>query len=260
MFRLSVCADTVFLDLPFARRVERIAAAGLSVEFWGWRDRDLGPLIDNPQVQVNGMSGARLGSLVHPDGLETFIADVQETAEVAQKLHCKDLILVTGELGPNGEVIHPIAQNAATRWITAYKGLCCIAEIADNYDLVYCLEHLNTKVDHAGYCLPYVEDAVQLVQEVGSPRIKILLDLYHAQVQEGNVIQLIRDYHQFVGYIHVADVPGRHEPGTGEMNYAAIVEALRDVDYRGPIGLEAFPLQDDNDAISSFQKIFTLHN
>ncbi len=256
MFRLSICADTVFLDLPFAERTQKITNLGFSIEFWGWRDRDLGTLFENPKIRVNGMSGTRQGSLVHPDGLDAYIADIEATAVIANKLRCRDLILVTGELGPNGEVIHPIAEHPITRWITAYKGLCRIAEIAEKHDLVYCLEHLNLKVDHAGYCLPHVEDAVHLVEEVGSPRIKILLDLYHAQVEEGNVIQLIRDYHSYVGYIHVADVPGRHEPGTGEMNYPTIVQALRDVGYEGPIGLEAFPQADSIVAIKRFQDVF----
>jgi hydroxypyruvate isomerase len=255
MFRLSVCADTIFVDLPFKERIEKITEAGFQVEFWGWRGRDLSAF-DYPNVQVSAMSGARLGSLVHPDGLETLIVDVEETAAVANQLQCKDLILVTGELGPNGEVIHPIAQHPATRWITAYKGLGRIAEIAEKHDVVYCLEHLNTKVDHAGYCLPHVEDAVRLVQEIDSPRIKILLDLYHAQVEEGNVIQLIRDYHKYIGYIHVADVPGRHEPGTGEMNYPHIAQTLREVGFNGAVGLEAFPVRDSYEAMDRFREAF----
>ncbi|MEM7347121.1 MAG: TIM barrel protein [Chloroflexota bacterium] len=249
MFQLSICADTVFLDVPFSERVQRINSLGFSVEFWGWRDRDLTALFDNPDIQVNGMSGVRQGSLVDPDGLEAYLTDLLETASVANKLKCQNLILVTGELGPNGEVIHTQADHPITRWITAYKGLCQIAEIAEKHNLTYCVEHLNLKVDHAGYSLPYVEDAVRLVEEVGSPRIKILLDLYHAQVEEGNIIQLIRDFHDYVGYIHVADVPGRHEPGTGEMNYPLIVQTLHTLGYNGPIGLEAFPATDSQQAI-----------
>src|SRR4029077_1455293 len=96
-----------------------------------------------------------------------------------------------------------------------------IAEIADEADVVYNLEPLNTKIDHPGYPLPRVEDVARLIELVGSPRIKVLFDVYHAQVEEGNVVQLIRDFHRHIGYVHVADAPGRHEPGTGEIDYPA---------------------------------------
>jgi hydroxypyruvate isomerase len=118
------------------------------------------------------------------------------------------------------------------------------------------LENLNTKIDHAGYPLPHVEDVVRLLEEVGSPRIKLLLDIYHAQVEEGNIIQSIRDYGRFIGHVHVADVPGRHEPGTGEINYPKVVQALREIKYEGDIGLEAWAESSDDLAVSRFQSIF----
>jgi hydroxypyruvate isomerase len=76
------------------------------------------------------------------------------------------------------------------------------------------------------------------------------------QIQQGNVIQTVRDYYDYIGNLHVADVPGRHEPGTGEMNYPGIVRVLRELNYDGVIGLEAFPKGDDIEAMARFREIF----
>lgn len=253
---LSVCAESLFLDLPFEERVKEINRRGFPAEFWRWADHDIDKLADDPGTRINIFSGCSLGSMVHPDGVKSYLEGVREAVHAAQKLDCRKLILITGAVGPKGEIIHSISSHPATRWITAYKTLCQVAEIAEKFEVVYMLENLNTKVDHAGYPLPDVEDVARLLEEVGSPRIKLLLDVYHAQVEEGNIIQSIRDYGKFIGHIHVADVPGRHEPGTGEINYPKVVEALREIKYEGDIGLEAWAESSDDLAIGRFQNIF----
>ncbi|MEM6528337.1 MAG: TIM barrel protein, partial [Chloroflexota bacterium] len=150
-----------------------------------------------------------------------------------------------------------VEENPITRWITAYRGLKQLAQFAQANNITYCLEVLNTKVDHAGYILNHVEDAVRLVHEVDSPNIKVLMDIYHSQVDEGNVSELIREFHPYIGHYHVADVPGRHEPGTGEMNYAYIADVLRSVNYDGVVGLEAYPATDGDTALTRFREVFT---
>lgn len=242
--------------MPFDQRVARIAKAGFKVEFWAWRGRNL-DIFDDESVQVSIFVGSGGGSMVHPETSKEFIAGTRESLPVARQIRCRNMIILAGELGPNGEVVHRTEPNPVTRWITAHKALSQIAVLAEENDVIFCLEHLNTKVDHPGYCLNRVEDAVRLVREVNSPNLKILMDLYHAQVEEGNVVQLLRDYHQNIGHIHVADVPGRHEPGTGEMNYVRIAEVLREVGYEGAVGLEAFPAGESETAIERFREAFS---
>ena len=148
-----------------------------------------------------------------------------------------------------------IASHPATRWVTAYKALCQVAEIAEQHDLVYTLEPLNIKRDHPGYSIPYFEDAARLLEQVGSPRIRILMDIYHTQIQEGNVIETIHNHSDLIGYVHVADVPGRHEPGTGEIDYRRVAAALHDVGYPGAVGLEAYPAEPDEKALAAFRDV-----
>ncbi|MAV35449.1 MAG: hydroxypyruvate isomerase [Planctomycetaceae bacterium] len=259
-FQLSACADTLFAALPFVERARRIAAAGFAVEFWGWHDRDTVALADDPDITVSTMIGNVVyrdgGCMVHPDGVDAWIAGVRDCLPIAQQLEVRQLILISGSLDDQGHGNHPIAAHPATRWVTAYKALCQVAEIAEQHDLTYNLEPLNIKRDHPGYSIPFFEDAARLLEQVGSPRIRILMDIYHTQIQEGNVVETIRNHADLIGYVHVADVPGRHEPGTGEIDYARIAAELDNSGYHGSVGLEAYPAESDEQALDAFRALF----
>ncbi len=257
MFQLSVCAGTFLQGLPFLQRVREIARAGFLVDLWGWEDNALGEIAADSNITISSLPGWRQGSIVHPDGVKSFFEGVRYNLDVAAQLGCRNLAIATGEISAEGKIVHSIAQHPATMWITAYKSCCRLAELAEKHDVNFSFEVLNTKVDHAGYPLPLVEDGLRLIEEVGSPRIKLLLDIYHAQVEEGNVIELIRQAASHLGYVHVADVPGRHEPGTGEINYPRVAQALREVGYAGHVGMEAFPEGDDYRAMERFRTAFS---
>jgi hydroxypyruvate isomerase len=258
VFQLSACADTLYLELPFLERCKRLAAAGFLVEFWRWpeREADLGAIADDPAIMISAFTGYLGGCIVDPEGADAFVEGCRESLPVAKQLACETLFLSSGELDANGQVIHPIARHPARRWISAYNTLSRAAELAEEAGVTYVLEHLNTKVDHPGFPLNHVEDAAELVTAVGSPRLRLLLDVYHRQIEEGDVTQAIRDYGPLLGHIHVADVPGRHEPGTGEINYPHLAAALQDVGYRGVVGLEAFPAGSTEDALARFREVF----
>jgi hydroxypyruvate isomerase len=256
MFRLSACADTLFQALPFEQRAREIARSGFLVEFWRWPERPLEALADDPEIRISAFTGYLGGCIVHPDGVESYLAGLEASLPVARRLGCRELFISTGQLDQRGQVAHPIAAHPATRYITAYQALCRAAELAEKHDMTYHLEHLNTKVDHPGYPLPYVEDAVRLIEAVGSPRIRLLLDTYHVQIEEGNLVETIRSAGPYIGYVHVADVPGRHEPGTGEINYRRVAQALREAGYAGTVGLEAYPAAGDQQALERFREAF----
>ncbi|MCA9916456.1 MAG: TIM barrel protein [Anaerolineales bacterium] len=258
MYELSVCADTVFLELPFEERVKKITDAGFRVEFAGWKGRNMDVFRDYPGVRPGSMVATVAGSILHPEDVDVLVEGVAESVETAKYIGSKHLILLAGVLGPKGEIIHRTHPDEITRWITAYKALVRVAEIAEANDVTLCLEHLNTVIDHIGYGIGRVEQAVQLVREVGSPNLKIVFDIYHAQVEQGNLIEMIREYVNDTGYVHVADVPGRHEPGTGEIHYRRVARVLHEAGYEGIVGLEAFPAGDPYVAMERFRDHFTL--
>jgi hydroxypyruvate isomerase len=254
---LSVCADTVFLDLPFMDRVSAIRDAGFAVEFWQWLDKPIEAMAALPGVRWTSFVGWVGGTALHPDGVGEFLEGVRRSLEVASRLGCTRLILVTGELDELARPVHPPAAHPILRWATAYRAYSQVAELAAKAGVTYCLENLNTKVDHPGYELPTVADTAAVVDAVGSPNLRLLLDVYHAQIQEGNIVELIHRHTDRIALVQVADVPGRHEPGTGELNFPRVAAALRDAGYRGPIGLEAFPEGDPYVAIERFRHAFS---
>ncbi len=125
-------------------------------------------------------------------------------------------------------------------WLTALRTLERIGELGAAAGVTFCVENLNTIVDHPGVPLARAKDTLALVEAVGHPNVRMMLDLYHAQIGEGNLIELIRRCGDAIGEMQVADVPGRCEPGTGEINYPAIAKALRDIGFTGTVGLEAW--------------------
>lgn len=122
------------------------------------------------------------------------------------------------------------------------EGLQLVAKAAEEAGVTLVLELLNSKVDHPDYQCDHTAWGVQVCQQVGSSRVKLLYDIYHMQVMEGDVIQTIRDNHQWFGHYHTAGVPGRHEiDETQELYYPAIVRAIQATGYDGYLGQEFIP-------------------
>ena len=106
------------------------------------------------------------------------------------------------------------------------------------------IETLNVLVDHKGYYLATSEEGFRMVDAVGSPRVRLLFDIYHQQITEGNLIANITANLGKISHFHLADVPGRHQPGTGEINYLNVFRAIAAKGYTGFLGLEMWPTVD----------------
>ena len=123
---------------------------------------------------------------------------------------------------------------------------------------MFTLENLNTAVDHPGTPFARAADTLALVEAVDSPHLRMNLDLYHAQIGEGNLVQLVERACRSIGEIQVADVPGRCEPGTGEIHYPAVAAALHRLGYDGVVGLEGWASGDPEQALDRFRAAFTV--
>jgi hydroxypyruvate isomerase len=109
---------------------------------------------------------------------------------------------------------------------------------------------MNVRVDHPGHCLFGSAAAIEICRAVGSPHVKLNWDLYHMQISEGDLCRHLREGFDHVGYVQLADNPGRHEPGTGEIRYERVLRELHELGYRGFVGLECSPLADEESAAS----------
>ena len=256
MFDLAVCAEMVFLDLPVEERVRRIAALGFQVEIWDWTRKDVDALVATGAT-FSSMTGYVTGTLTDEDGARELLRTAGQSLVVAERLGCPRLNLHGTGLDAIGLPVRPVHRVTGAMWITASRTLSRVAELGERAGVTFCLENLNTAVDHPGVPFASAADTLALVEAVDRPGLRMMLDLYHAQIGEGNLIQLLRRAGPLIGEVQVADVPGRCEPGTGEINYPAIAAALDGMGYRGPVGLEAWASGDDQLALERFRSAFT---
>lgn len=257
MFTLAVCAEMMFRDRPIEERVRRIAELGFQAEIWDWTKHDIAGLV-RTGATFSSMTGYVTGDLIDADGADELLRTAEQSIPIAKELGIPRLNLHGTGLDNKGLPVKPVTVVTGTMWLKARATLARIAELGERHDVTFVLENLNTEVDHPGTPFGRAEDCLALVASVDQPSLRLMLDLYHAQIGEGNLIELCRKALPFIGEIQVADVPGRFEPFTGEINYPAIAKALHKMGYAGTIGLEGWPSGDDELALERFRKAFTL--
>ncbi|OLQ87849.1 hydroxypyruvate isomerase [Vibrio ponticus] len=254
-YKLSVCSEMVFQELPLLERVKKIHELGFSVEIWDWTNKDIDALVATG-ADFTSMTGYISGNLTDDDEIENLLNSAKESIEVAKRLNCPSLNLHGTGLGEGGIPVKPVEVVTGDMWLKALDTLTKIAKLGEEHGKVFTLENLNLEVDHAGTPFGKACDTLALVSAVNSPYLKMNLDLYHAQIGEGNLIELVRKCDQHIGEIQIADVPGRMEPGTGEINYPAIATALRDINYTGVVAMEAWASGDSDLALERFKNAF----
>jgi hydroxypyruvate isomerase len=249
----SVCIEMLFTEVPFVDRFGLAKESGFDyIEFWSWKEKDIQKIKELCQVydlKIASFSGDQDFSMVDENQKEDYIAFVQESIEIAKLLDCNNLVIHSNALGENGVVINHYPNIAQTNKIAAMLDvLKTLAMEAEKSNVTLVLEALNTMVDHSGNFLASTREAAELIKSVNSSYIKILYDVYHMQIMEGNIINTLKAYIDVIGYIHIADVPGRHEPGTGEINFSNIMKTLKKLKYDGIIGFELVPLHNSTKA------------
>jgi hydroxypyruvate isomerase len=241
----SVCVEMIFRDLPFLDRLDAVAATGApAYEFWRWADKDLPAVAERARrlgLRCAGLVGSGGGPLVDPARREGFLQGLRESIEAAGAVGATTLIATTGQARPD---VEPARQHASV-----VDGLRAAAPIAADAGVVLVLEPLNTRVDHAGYYLETTDEGLQILDEVGSPAVRLLFDAYHAAVMGEDVAATVRAHGDRIGHVHVADAPGRHEPGSGQIDYGRFFAALAESEYDGWVGLEFRPLGDHHQAV-----------
>jgi len=254
--KASVCIEMIFTEYPFLERIGKAAEAGFdAIEFWNWDNKDL-PAIkataDRAGIAIASFQSNLGGTLIHPDHRESFVAGIKESLAKAREMGAPCLFLLTDELGEDRSVRYQFPElSEEAKYQSVLEGLKMLAPLAEEAGVTLVLEPLNIYVDHPGYFLHRSSVGFDLVRAVNSPNIKLLYDIYHMQVMEGDIIHTLTNNLDAIGHIHVADVPGRHEPGTGELNYANIFKALREAGYTGYVGFEFEPTVPSEEAVAT---------
>ncbi len=160
---------------------------------------------------------------------EKFLKEISDSVEVAKRVHAKWMTVVPGHIDPR--------QNMDYQTSHVIETLKRASEILEPHDLVMVLEPLNF-INHPGLFLSRIPQAYQICKAVDSPSCKILFDIYHQQIQEGNLIHNMKISWDEIGYFQIGDNPGRKEPTTGEINYKNIFKFIHSKNYQGILGME----------------------
>lgn len=253
-WRRSACIETLYGELPFLERFRAAREDGFdAVEFWSWADKDL-PAVkaaaEAAGVAVCGFNGDAELSLVDPDQRQAYLAFLERSLEAARFLGAAGLTIHSNGLGEGGQVLRDYRELSHTVKLCAlYGGLEQCAALGEKWGVTLSLEPLNVVTDHPGNFLTHTQMAAELVRLIGSPRLRVLYDVYHMQLNEGCLCETIARYGDTFGHVHVADALGRHEPGTGEICYRRVYDALEEAGYDGLLGYELFPAADTAAAV-----------
>lgn len=239
-FTLSCNVELMFpKELPHARRLEVIAAEGLRAwSFWTTGGKNLEELrktADRLGLSCGSMSGnPKTGwttGLTKPGAEQAFLDEIAETAKAARVVGCQNLISFVGQVQKDV----PAEQQRKQ----VVDGLRRAGDVAEREDVYIVLEPLNP-VESPKMSVLSAREGFQIIEEVNHPRVKLDFDMYHLQLGEGNLINNLKKGMSkgWIRFVEVGDVPGRKEPGTGEVNYANVFAALKETGYDGYVGLE----------------------
>ena len=236
--RFAANIEMWWRGIPFLERIDAAAALGFpAVEFWPFHNKDIDAVAE--RAKAAGVVIAQFTAWGFRPGMNevknhaAFEAKIKEACGVAKRMDCK-LATVVGGNDVAGVSQAQMHENI----IVALKR---VAPIAEDNDITLILEPMNIRVDHKGHCLYGSPDAVRICREVDSTHVKINWDLYHMQISEGDLCGRLAEGFDQVGYLQLADHPGRREPGTGEIHYARVLRQAHDLGYRGFVGVECYP-------------------
>lgn len=238
--KFAVNIEMWFTKLPFMDRIRAAAALGFpAYEFWPYephRERldEIRKLNDQLGIACAQFTawGFKPG-MNEPKNHDAFVKKMDEACRVAKRLDCKLMTVVAGDDVPG------VSQDHMHENVT--RALKDAVPTCEKHGITMILEPMNIRVDHKGHCLYGSADALRICREVNSPFCKINWDLYHMQISEGDLCGHLKEGFDQIGYLQLADHPGRNEPGTGEVHYNRVLKQAYDLGYRGFVGLECRP-------------------
>jgi len=254
------CIDTLFTDLPFYDRFQAAHNEGFeSVEFWNRDDKDpakISRIASKVGIRISGFNGDAAYSLVDPTHKEKYLEYLRGSVEFARIIGAASVTIHSNALGDGGIVVNHYNELSDTVKICSmYDMLLSCAQIADQSGINMNLEALNITTDHIGNFLKTTRMGAEMTRMINCDRLKLLYDVYHMQLNEGSICDNLTKYFDRIGHIHVADAPGRHEPGTGEINYRSVFTCLEQLGYQNRIGFELFPEFDNARAVKAIMAL-----
>ncbi len=235
--KISCCIDMMFSGFDFYDRIGEVKKYGIdTIEFWKWTNKDVDKvkrLLDGNKMNLSifnidstdeALSYDLSRGILNSGRADEFLSALSESIPVYKKLNASAMIVLIGENAP-------YCEENVLKCLNAAKPIC------EKENVTLIIEPLND-IDRQGYSMPYAKPVFKLLKKVNSPNIKMLYDIYHQNMMDDFSMEDIRENTELIGHFHVADAPGRHEPGTGNVDYIKILKEISELPYDGYIGLE----------------------
>lgn len=248
MKNISVCIDMMFGRYDFYERIDAVKRCGIdTIEFWKWTNKDIDRIVALLKEKEMKLSIFNIDSndeqlsydlsrgILNDGRVEDFLKALEESIPVYKKLGASAMIVLIGEHKEYCE------ENV-------YKCLDAAKPLLEEHDITLIVEPLNN-IDRVGYSMPYAAPVFELLRKLNTPHIKMLYDIYHQNMMGDFSMEDIKENIDLIGHFHVADAPGRHEPGTGNVDYAAIFSEIKKLPYEGCIGLEYRATKNDEETL-----------
>lgn len=230
--------------------LEKVKEHGFDgLEYYAWWSLDNLQQIAKEQERIGvGISAVctKFISLVDEAQRDAYIEGIRETIEACKILNVRSVISQTGN------VIEGLSREVQRQAMVETLKRC--APLFEEAGIVLEVEPLNGLVNHVGHFLQRSDESVEVIDQVDSPNVKLVFDVYHQQITEGNVIRNATGYIDRINHYHIADNPGRKQPGTGELNYVNILRAIKETGFDGFIGLECGFTIDTDEALQQYKR------
>ncbi len=258
--QLSICLETLFTDRPFLARMRAARELGYgAIEFWDWRNKEIPAIAKEAKrlgLTIAAMSGNRRHSLIDPDHRGGLTEEMEEAFEVARELNCHHLMMLSDVLQSDGSAAPAAPLSPEDKFQSMVDSMRALMGRAESAGVTLVLEPLNTALDHPGCFLDGSALGFEVVRRLSTARVRLLYDIYHMSLMGEDVLNEIEKNLEGIGHIHVADMPGRHQPGTGIVDYPAVSRMLRRVGYDGFVGMEFVALGPDAESARAPLRIF----
>lgn len=249
MWKISCCIDMMFQQYDFYERFEAVKHCGIdTIEFWKWSNKDIDKISELLQKKKMNLSifnmdssdeelSFRLSRGILNEGDENgFLTALRESIPVYKKWNAKAMIVLIGE-----------NQEYCPEKI--YKCLTAAIPILEKEQVNLLVEPLNS-FDRKGYVMPYSRPMLEMLRKISNPHIKLLYDIYHQNMMDDFSMELIHGNLDLIGHFHVADAPGRHEPGTGKIDYPKVLKEISAYGYNRYVGLEYRATKKDEETLA----------
>ena len=247
-YQISVMLWTVFKKLPVAQRLEKVAEAGyanveLVGEYKKWSEaefREAKAKRKELKLHFDITAGLKHG-VANPSDRDALLADVRNELPIMEEIECPALIIMSGNAVPGmpREQQHESCIEGLKRAAALVEG-----KRINGQPVRLLLENIDPE-ENPKYYLTSVAEGFEVVRAVNHPQVRLLYDFFHEQISEGNLIEKLEKNIEYTGLVHIADVPGRHAPGTGEIHYENIYRKLAQLKYDRMVAMEFMPLGDE---------------